>query len=121
MWLTFGRFIIRNRFWLLVAIGVLTIISAYETTKVQLTYDFAKVVPNDDPDFIEYTNFKQMFGEDGNVLVVGVQNKKLFEKDFFNDWYKLSCDVEKIEGVEKVISLGNIYSLSKNEDKCCAL
>ncbi|MEI6507740.1 MAG: MMPL family transporter [Bacteroidota bacterium] len=117
MWLTFGRFIIRNRFWLLVAIGVLTIISAYETTKVQLTYDFAKVVPNDDPDFIEYTNFKQMFGEDGNVLVVGVQNKKLFEKDFFNDWYKLSCDVEKIEGVEKVISLGNIYSLSKNEEK----
>ncbi len=117
MWLTFGRFIIRNRFWLLVAIGVLTIISAYETTKVQLTYDFAKVIPNDDPDFIEYTNFKQMFGEDGNVLVVGVQNKKLFEKDFFNDWYKLSCDVEKIEGVEKVISLGNIYSLSKNEEK----
>jgi len=115
MWQRFGTFIIRNRFWLLIAIGLLTIFSGYEATKVQLTYDFAKVIPNDDPDFIEYIKFKKMFGEDGNVLVVGVQNSKLFEKDFFNDWYKLSNDVQKISGVEKVVSLGNIYAISKND------
>ena len=117
MWQLFGTFIIRNRFWLLIAIGLLTVYSVYEATKVQLTYDFAKVIPNDDPDFIEYIKFKKMFGEDGNVLVVGIQNKKLFEKDFFNDWYKLSGNVQNIDGVEKVVSLGNIYSLVKNEEK----
>jgi predicted RND superfamily exporter protein len=117
MWQLFGTFIIRNRFWLLILIGVLTLFSVYETTKVQLTYDFAKVIPNDDTDYIAYMDFKKMFGEDGNVLVVGVQNEQLFQKDFFNDWYKLSADVERIEGVEKVVSLGNIYSLGKNDEK----
>jgi predicted RND superfamily exporter protein len=115
MWQLFGTFIIRNRFWLLIALGILTVFAVYETTKVQMTYDFAKVVPDDDPDLIEYLKFKKMFGEDGNVLVIGIQNEKLFEKDFFNDWYKLSNDVGKISGVEKVVSLGNIYSLVKND------
>src|ERR1700709_1877459 len=100
MWQHFGTFIIRNRSWLLIALGLITIYSVYEASKVQLTYDFAKVVPNDDPDLVEYLRFKQMFGEDGNVLVVGIQNKDLFKKDFFNDWYKLSKDVERIDGVE---------------------
>ncbi len=115
MWQYFGTFIIRNRFWFLIAIGLLTVFSAYEATNVQLTYDFAKVIPNNDPDFVEYVKFKKMFGEDGNVLVVGIQNSKLFEKGFFNDWCKLSSDVQKIEGVEKVVSLGNIYTISKND------
>ena len=115
MWQQFGTFIIRNRFWLLIAIGLLTIFSGYEATKVQLTYDFAKVIPNEDPDFTEYIKFKKMFGEDGNVLVIGIQNAKLFDKDFFNDWYHLSNSVQKIEGVEKVVSLGNIYAISKND------
>ncbi len=116
MWQLFGTFIIRNRFWLLIALGILTIFAIYETTKVQMTYDFAKVVPDDDADLIEYLKFKKMFGEDGNVLVVGVQNDKLFQKDFFNDWFQLTKNVEAIDGVEKVVSLGNIYRLEKNED-----
>lgn len=116
MWKSFATFILRYRLALLIILGIITLFAGYETTKVQLTYDFAKVIPLDDPDYIDYTEFKKMFGEDGNILVVGVQNENLFHKDFFNDWYKLSNDVEKIDGVEKVISLGNIYSISKDEE-----
>jgi len=115
MWQTFGTFILRNRFWLLIALGVLTLAAAYESTKVQMSYDYAKTVPADDPDFIEYIKFKEMFGEDGSVLVVGIKTDKLFDKDFFNQWIHLTQQVKTIDGVEQVLSLGNLYSLQKND------
>jgi predicted RND superfamily exporter protein len=83
MWQKLGTFILRNRLTLLIIIGVLTVAAAYEATKVQLSYDFAKTVPADDPDFVEYIRFKEVFGEDGSVLVAGIQTDKLFQKDFF--------------------------------------
>lgn len=115
MWNKFGTFIIRNRFYCLIAIGLITLGFGYFASKVQLTYDFAKVIPADDPDFLDYQKFKATFGEDGNVLVIGVQSKNIFKVDFFNDWYKLSNDIEAIDGVEKVVSISKIYTLEKND------
>jgi predicted RND superfamily exporter protein len=115
MWQTFGTFILRNRFWLLIALGAITILAAYEATKVQLSYDFAKTVPADDPDYIEYIKFKQTFGEDGSVLAVGIKSDRLFDKEFFNDWIRLTNNVKNIDGVENVLSLGNLFSLQKND------
>ncbi len=115
MWHSLGSFTIRNRFWLLVAMGVITLFFGYFATKVQMTYDFAKVVPQDDPDFLEYVQFKETFGEDGNILVIGTKHPEVFKLNFFNDWYDLNEELESIEGVEKVVSLTNIYSLNRND------
>lgn len=115
MWNTLGTYVIRNRFWILVALGLLTLGMAWFATKVQMTYDFAKVIPQDDPDFVEYVKFKQTFGEDGNILVIGVQQKDLFQKEFFYDWANLCNDIEKIDGVEKVLSITKLYNLQRND------
>ncbi len=115
MWSAFSTFCIRNRFWILVFLGIMTIFFGYFATKVKMTYDFAKVIPADDPDYIDYIKFKQVFGEDGNILVIGVQSKDIFKLDFFNDWYDLSNDIERIEGVEKVISIAKAYSLVRDD------
>jgi predicted RND superfamily exporter protein len=115
MWQTFGTYILRNRLTLLIVIGVLTAAATYEATKLKLSYDFAKTVPADDPDFMEYIQFKQTFGEDGSVLVAGIQTDKLFQKDFFNQWIRLTKNVKNIDGVENVLSLGNLFTLQKND------
>lgn len=115
MWNRFGSFCIRNRFWLLVAIAVTTLFFGYFATKVQMTYDFAKVVPKDDPDFVEYIRFKETFGEDGNILVIGTQSEKLFELHFFNQFYDLCTDIESIDGVDKVLSINRAYYLERND------
>ena len=117
MWQNLATYVLRNRFWLLISLGVLTVVMAFFSTKVQLTYDFAKVVPNDDPDFIEYVKFKQTFGEDGNILAIGIQSQQLFQKDFFNDLIELNKHIEHIEGVEKAVSIANLYMPSRNDEK----
>ena len=117
MWQKFGAYVIRNRFWFLVALGLVTILFAFLASRVQMTYDFAKIIPNDDEDFIAYTEFKETFGEDGNILAVGIQSSKLFEKDFFNHLIALNKSVEQIAGVEKVVSVANIYLPYRNDEK----
>ncbi len=116
MWQKLGTYIIRNRFWFLVGLAVITILFGYAATKVQLTYDFAKVVPNSDADFVEYMKFKSTFGEDGNILAVGIQSDKLFEKEYFNHLIALTRNLEKIDGVEKIVSITNLVTGIKNEE-----
>jgi predicted RND superfamily exporter protein len=115
IWHQFGRFILRNRLALLIALGLLTMVFAFLSSQVKLTYDFAKVVPKDDVDYVEYIKFKETFGEDGNILAVGFQSEKLFERDYFNDFYALCNAIEKTPGVEKVVSIPKIYNLVKND------
>jgi len=115
MWNNLASFIMRNRVWLLIAQGVLTLVFGYFATKVQLTYDFAKIIPKDDPDFIDYVKFKKTFGEDGNIMVIGIQSDKIFNLDFFNEWNDLSNSIENIEGVEKVLSITKLYNVYRND------
>ena len=57
----------------------------YKATQIQLSYEFAKVLPTNDPAYIEYEQFTKIFGEDGNVMVIGIQDQNLFK--FENWWY----------------------------------
>ncbi len=116
MWSKIADFILKYRWQSLLAILLITIFFGYHARNVQLTYDFAKIIPADDPDFIDYVKFKKTFGEDGNVMVVGIQSKKIFEINFFNDWSKLTTLIESIDGIEKVVSLSNIQTIAKNEE-----
>src|SRR5687767_10652953 len=115
MWAKIAGFILRYRLFLIIAIAVSTLIMGYLGTKIQLTYDFAKIIPAGDQDYIDYLAFKNRFGEDGNVLVIGVKSDKLFQLDFFNDWYDLSEKIEKTDGIEKLVSISRIYSIVKND------
>jgi hypothetical protein len=115
MWSKIADFILKYRWQSLLAILITTVFFGYYAGKVQLTYDFAKIIPADDPDYIDYIKFKNTFGEDGNVLVIGVQSDKIFEYNFFNDWSNLTKQIEGIDGIEKVVSLSNIQTIYRND------
>ena len=90
MWSAIATFCLRNRFWLLIALGIVTVVFGFYATKVKMTYDYAKVIPKDDPDFIEYIKFKETFGEDVNIFLIGVKSPNLLKLNFLDDWYQLS-------------------------------
>jgi predicted RND superfamily exporter protein len=51
-------------------------------SKAEMNYALAQILPEDDPEFQIYSNFKQRFGEDANVIVIGVESENLFQRDF---------------------------------------
>ena len=62
----------------------------YFASQVKLSYDFTSAVPVDNPKYIEYQQFRSQFGEDGNLMVIGIRAKDFFEPKFFSDYAKIS-------------------------------
>lgn len=115
MWRFLANKILRNRLAFILTLGVLTIFMGYEASRIQLSYEFAKVLPVSDPAFNDYEDFKKMFGEDGSVMVIGLQDSNLFSLNKFNDWYSLSNSIKSIDGVQDVLSVAALFNIIRND------
>jgi predicted RND superfamily exporter protein len=115
MWNRIASLILRNKITFIVILGALTIFMGYRASRIQLSYEFAKVLPVTDPAFKEYEEFTHLFGEDANVMVIGIQDSNFFTKDKFNDWFKLSNQIQNIQGIQNVLGITQIYKLQKDD------
>jgi hypothetical protein len=115
MWKYFSGILLRNKLAFTIGVLLLTVFMGYEASKMQLSYEFAKILPDTDSTFIEYQNFKKKFGEDGNVMVMGFADKDLFQFEKSKDWTKLNNDLKNIQGVKAIMSLPTAYRLVKND------
>lgn len=115
MWKNLGKWILKNRLILLISLTLVTLLMGWYASKVQLSYDFAKAIPVDNPKYQEYLSFKQKFGEDGNLMTVGFTKDDIFQKDFFTSLQQLQADVKKIDGVEDVLGVSSAITLIKND------
>lgn len=115
MWGSIARFVLKFRLLLLTLLIAVTALMVYYASKVQMSYEFIRAIPTDNPKYVAYQAFRQKFGEDGNLLVIGVQTSHLFEKDIFNDYILLNAQIKKIPGVEQVLSVPAAVSLKKSD------
>lgn len=115
MWKKFSALLLRNKLTFTVILLLGTAFMGYETAQIELSYEFAKILPDDDSTYIEYQEFKKKFGEDGNVMVIGFQDKNLFQLNKFNDWYKLGNDIKNIKGIKDIMSIPTIYNVVRND------
>lgn len=115
MWPFIARKILRNRITFIVILSLLTGFMGYHASRIQLSYEFAKILPAKDSAYTEYDNFKEIFGQDGNIMVIGIQDPNFFTLGKFNDWHSLVLDIKKIKGVENVISITNVSKVAFND------
>ena len=114
MWTGVARFILRNRILLIVVIALFTAFMAYMGRNVKMSYEYARLLPEDDINYINHQKFKQLFGEEANIFVVGFQDSSFFEVKKFNDLLKLTRDVKKINGVKEAVSVAQLVYLHKD-------
>lgn len=79
------------------------------------THDYAKVVPQNDPDFVDYQAFKNEFGDDGNVLIIAIKGD-IFERKAFTAIYEATEGLSKFDWVTHVISIANIATITADQD-----
>lgn len=115
MWNKIASFVLRNRLWLLIAITAGTGWMTWMATKVEVGYGNKKIIPVDDPDYIDYAKFQNTFGDDGGIIIIGVSSDKLFKLDVFNGWYNLADSIDHIKGIDKVVSITKLYNIHKND------
>jgi uncharacterized protein len=114
MWGRIAVFVLKNRLILLLGMAALFVVMAYEASKVELSYEYTRAIPTDNPKYLAYQQFLKTFGDDGNLLVIGVKTDSLFNKDVFNDYIQLSHNLKKVHGVEQVLSIPEAIILNKN-------
>jgi predicted RND superfamily exporter protein len=114
MWQRLGTFVIKNRLALLIAMLIVTGVMGYFASQVKLSYEFSKAIPADNPKAIDYAEFRQRFGDDGNLLVIGVQTEKLFDLPTFKAYNNLQKEIKKIGDVEDVLSIPSAIALVKD-------
>ena len=114
MWQRLGKFVISNRFILLLILVVTTGVMGFFASRVKLSYEFTKSIPNDNPHYQEYLSFKKTFGDDGNLLVMGIQSNELFTLKNFSAYQQLLKKLKQVKFVEDVLSVPGAVSLVKD-------
>src|SRR5205809_6847201 len=83
----------------------ITAIMGYYATNVEMSYDFSRNVPPNDPDMVFLNKFKEQFGEDGNMVAVGMKDSAVYTASNFQKFREFSEKLRKIDGVNEVLSL----------------
>lgn len=116
MWSKIPHIVLKYRFILIVSLAVVTAFMAYMARDVQMAFNFNTAVPSTDENFIYFQKFKERFGEDGNILVVGAKDSSLYELENFNAYKELSDKIAVAEGISNVISLPSLQNVVKNTE-----
>ncbi len=98
----------------MVILGVITVFMAYRAQDIQWSYDMANIVPEDDPEQQFFRQFKETFGEDGNIMAIGILDTSVYKVDNFQKLQFLTRELGTIEGVNNVLGLPNLKTLEKN-------
>ena len=116
MWSNIASLLLRYRFLVLVALGGFTAYMGSYIPKLQLVYEFEGLLPEDDSTRIDFETFVEHFGAEGNMMVIGVDDKSLFTSDGFQSWFELAEDIRDIRVVvdgESTVIIDSVFSLTQ--------
>lgn len=113
-WEVLARIILKNRNAIIVAIVALTIFLGFQWKNLGMTYTEANLLPKKHIVNQQYQDFLDKFGEEGNLIVIGFNDKTFFTPEAFAAWSKLMTGLKKAKEVDLVVSLNDLKKLEKD-------
>jgi predicted RND superfamily exporter protein len=114
-WEFLAGIILRNRIAISVGIILLTIFLGMQWKNVGMTYNEANLLPQHHQANKDYTQFLNIFGEEGNLVVIGVKDNKFFTPKAYKAWNEMMTSLKTHKEVELVVSLNDLKKLQKND------
>ena len=114
VWDLVARFILRNRLLILAGLIILTGFWATQWKHMQFTFTEANLLPDDHPENIQYQEFVKTFGDEGNLVVIAVEDSLFFTPEKRNAWRDLNTEISDFNEISFVLSVDNIQELVKN-------
>lgn len=115
-WSAVARFILRNRTLIIVAIAAITVFMGMQWKHMRFTYTEANLLPDDHQINIDYNKFLDTFGDEGNLIILGVKDTTLFTPQKFKVWTDLSNKLRQFDEVDITLSIGDLQKLEKRKD-----
>ncbi|GAB1308782.1 MMPL family transporter [Urechidicola sp. KH5] len=84
---------------------------------MKFSYTEANLMPEDHEVNIQYDKFLELFGEEGNVIIMGVQDSTIFTPEKFNNWNNLSKEIASFEEIDYTFCIGDIQKLVRDDEQ----
>lgn len=114
-WARVARFILKQRIIILLVLTVITIFMAYNIKYIQFSHSEPNLLPKNHEENIKYEEFTNIFGDEGNLIILAVKDSTLFSVDNFNQWIDLSNKLKTFSEIDFSVSVGDIKKLKKDK------
>ena len=97
MWTRLAAIIIRQRLPILIGLGLVTAFMASLIPDLRLQYTFGGLLPKTDSTYLEYERFLEHFGAEGNVLLIGADERDVTTPAGMQAWFELAESVRTFD------------------------
>ena len=80
-----------------------------------MTYNEANLLPKNHTANKDYQKFLKTFGEEGNLVVIGVKDNTFFTPKAYKAWNEMMTNLKSRKEIELVVSLNVLKKLVKND------
>jgi len=116
-WTGVSRLILKSRYAILILIAAATYFLAMQMQHMRFSYTEANLLPENHKINVEYKQFLELFGEEGNLIILAVQDSTIFTPDKFNAWNDFSKKIDSFPEVDFTVAVGDIQKLIKNSSE----
>ncbi|QXP66613.1 RND family transporter [Polaribacter sp. AHE13PA] len=110
-WTKVAGLILRNRYLVLLGIAIITGLLASQMKYMKFSYTEANLLPEDHIANLEYNQFLEIFGEEGNLVILGIKDSTVFTPKKFNAWNNLVQKFDSLDEVDFTISIADVQKL----------
>ena len=96
MWSRLATIILRGRLPILLVLAAITAGMASRIDELGIRYKFGGLLPDDNPALVAYNDFLDQFGEEGNVVALGIEDGRLDSLEVFRAWWALDSVLRSV-------------------------
>ena len=113
-WTRVSRIILKNRYLILILIAIATAFLVSQMKHMRFSYTEANLLPEDHEVNIQYNKFLDIFGEEGNLILLAIKDSTVFTPTKFNAWNSLAKSFDSLSEVEFTLSIADVKKLKKD-------
>ncbi len=110
-WTKVAGIILRNRYLVLLGIAIITGLLASQIKYMQFSYTEANLLPENHEANLEYNKFLEVFGEEGNLVILGIKDSTVFTPKKFNAWNNLVDQFDDLKEIDFTLSIADVQKL----------
>lgn len=78
----------------------------YKASSLEMSFNFAELVPKTHQEMKYFIQFKEVFGEDANTMAIGIKDSAVYEVENFKAYGKLCDGISALEGIDSTGAIG---------------
>ncbi len=110
-WTKIAGLILRNRYLVLLLVALFTAFLATQMKHIKFSYTEANLLPENHEANIQYNQFLDIFGEEGNLIILAVKDSTLFTPEKFNAWNQLTKTIDAYDEIDFSVSIADVKEL----------